>query len=326
MRAVLVRKLFFSTLILLILFSVLAIGCSGGIEQVTGTSSDALDALLVPDTDLELYVYAKQERSTSIPAEIINLSHDIKVDSLAIWGLPSEEDLVFGAGLTFASSSDASEIYSAIVSEENSWKILRDNKIYIVRGSGTSAESLKSAILNNNFKYYTDRNVLETVSMLPNGGRTKMIAITVVKPSQQVLDFAEDYIGDEDFEQITGILKLLNPDVMIGGLYSPHQINVAKAVEAFENGVGVSTLDVGVLVLVKSTLPGFVVSPVAKGLLVDHGFTEVKFSEFSVYKWLWTAPDNSKISVLARVEDNRIFAAVSGQEAYAETLITSVYK
>src|SRR4030042_1985221 len=301
MRIKFAKKLIGSILVLLMLFPVLAAGCLGEVEQIPGASTEQIAALRVPDTNLELYIYAKQERSTIIPAEIINMPHDIKVDSLAIWGLPSDEDLVFGAGLTFANASDASEIYSGIVSEENSWKILRDNKIYMVRGSGVAAESLKSAILNNAFRYYTNGNVLEAVAMLPSGGRTKMIAIAVAKPSKQVLDFAEGYIEHENFEQINGILKLINPDVVIGGLYSPHQINVAKAVEVFGKGVGVSTLDVGILVLVKSTLPGFVVSPVAKSLLVDYGFTEVKFNEFSVYKGVWVAPDNSEISVLVRI-------------------------
>jgi hypothetical protein len=326
MRIKLAKKLFVSTLAVLILFPVLVVGCFGEVGQLPGSSTDKLSAILVPDTNLELYIYAKQERSTIIPAEIINMPHDIKVDSLAIWGLPSDEDLVFGAGLTFATADDASEIYAGVVSEKDSWKILRDNKIYVVRGSGVAAESLKSAILNNDFKYYDNANVLEAITMLPREGRTKMIALAVAKPSKQVLDFAEGYIGNENFEQISDILKLLNPDVVIGGIYSPHQINVAKAVEVFQKGVGVSTLDVGILVLVKSTLPGFVVSPVAKNLLVDRGFTEEKFSEFSVYQGVWVAPDNSKISILARIENNQIFVAVSGQEAYAQTLITSIYK
>jgi hypothetical protein len=326
MKIKLTKKLFVLTLAVLMLFPVLVVGCSGEVEQLPGSSTDKLSALLVPDTNLELYIYAKQERSTIVPAEIINMPHDIKVDSLAIWGIPSDEDLVFGAELTFATPEDASEIYSGIVSEKDSWKILKDNKIYVVRGSGIAAESLKSAILNNDFKYYTDANVLEAIAMLPRGGRTKMIALAVAKPSKQVLDFAEGYIGNKYFEQISDILKLLNPDVVIGGIYSPHQINVAKAVDVFQKGVGVSTLDAGILVLIKSTLPGFVVSPVAKNLLVDRGFTEVKFSEFSVYEAVWVAPDNSKISVLARAEGNQIFVAVSGQEDYAQTLITSIYQ
>ncbi len=325
MRIKLAKKVFASALALLILLPVLVTGCLGEVEQLPGSSADKFSALLVPDTNLELYVYAKQERSTIIPAKIVNMSHDIKVDSLAIWGLPSDNGLVFGAGLTFANASDASEIYAGIVSEEISWKILRDNKVYLLRGSGVAAESLKSAILNNAFKYYTDGNVLETVAMLPQGGRTKMVAIAVAKPSKQVLDFTAQYIGNKNFDQVSKVLKLLNPDVVIGGLYSPHQINVAKAVEVFEKGSGASTLDVGMLVLIKSSLPGFVLSPIAKNLLIDYKFTEVKFSEFTVFKGFWSAPDGSKIPVIIRIEGNHIFAAISGQEAYAETLITSIY-
>lgn len=326
MRIKLVKKLLIPYSTVLVLFSILGIGCLGDVEQLPGSSADKFSALLVPDTNLELYVYAKQERPTIIPAKIINMSHDIKVDSLAVWGLPSDKGLVFGAGLTFANARDASEIYSGVVLEKNGWKTLRDNKIYVVQGSGAAAESLKSAILNNSFKYYTNGNVLEAVAMMPRGGRTKMVAIAVAKPSKQVLDFTADRIGKKNFEQVNRILKLLNPDVVIGGLYSPHQINVAKAVDVFEKGSDASALDVGMLALVKSNLPGFVIGTVAKNFLNDYGFTEARVGEFTIYKGFWSAPNGSDIPVLIRIEDNRIFVAISGQEDYAETLITTIYK
>ncbi len=312
--------------VLLLLFSVLVAGCFGDVDEFSIASPDKFAALMVPDTDLELYAYAKQGRPTIIPAKIINLPHDIKVDSLAVWGLPSDKGLAFGAGFTFSTISDASEIYNSIKLEQDGWKILRGNIIYVVRGSGSAAESLKSAILNNNFKYYTNKNVLEAVTMLPRGGRTKMVAIGVAKPSKQVLEFTASYIGKKNFEQIERILKLLNPEVVVGSLYSPHQINVAKAVEVFEKGSGASTLDVGMLVSLKSSFPAFVVSPVAKNLVKDNGFAEKKVGEFTIYRGSWPAPDGSKIPILVRIEGNYIFAAISGQEAYAETIITSIYK
>ena len=326
MKIELVKKLFIPALVLSILFPILGAGCLGDIEPFPGSTTNEFAALLVPDTNLELYLYAKQERSTIIPAKIINMSHDIKVDSLAIWGLPSDKGLVFGAGLTFANAIDASEIYSGIVFEENGWKVLRDNKIYVVQGTGAAAESLKSAILNKDFKYYTNGNVLESVAMLPRVGRTKMVAIGVAKPTEQVMDFTADQIGKKNFEQVNEIFKLLNPDVVIGGLYSPHQINMAKAVEMFEKGSNASALDVGMLVLVNSSLPGLVVEFVAKKFITDYGFTEAKVGEFTIYKGFWSAPDGSNIPVLIRIEGNHIFAAISGQEDYAETLITSIYK
>lgn len=322
----LVKRLPVLAFVLLLLFSVLGVGCFGDVDQFPIASADKFAALMVPDTNLELYAYAKQDRPTIIPAKIINLPHDIRVDSLAVWGLPSDKGLVFGAGFTFASSSDASEIYNSIKLEQDGWKILRDNKIYVVRGSGTAAESFKSAILNNDFKYYTNGNVLEAVTMLPRGGRTKMVAIGVAKPSKQVLEFTASYIGKKNFEQVDRILKLLNPEVVIGSLYSPHQINVAKAVEVFEKGSGAFVLDVGMLVSIKSGFPGFLVSPVAKNLVKDNGFVEKKVGEFTIYRGSWPAPDGSNIPVLVRIEGNYIFAAISGQEAYAETIITSIYK
>jgi len=59
--------------------------------------------------------------------------------------------------------------------------------------------------------------------------------------------------------------------MVISGLYSPHQINIAKAVEVFEKGTGAAALDVGMLVLVKSVLPGFVVEPIVKNQLLIMG-------------------------------------------------------
>ncbi len=301
-------------------------GCSVNVEQFPFSTAGSLSALLVPDTNLEFYVYANQDRPTIVPAKIINISHDVKVDSLAIWGLPSDKALVFSAGFTFTSAKDASEIYSGIAEEKDTWKILRDNNIYVVRGVGKGAETLKSAISNNNFTRYTNESVLESVAMLPRGDRTKMVAIAVAKPSKQVLDFASGYIGPKDFEQVNRIIKLLNPEVVIGGLYSPHQINVAKAVSVFEKGGNPSSLDAGMLILIKSGFPGFVTGSVVSTILRDYGFIESRLGDFTVYKGLWSAPGDNAISVLIRIENSYIFVSVSGQEEYAQTLLTSVYK
>jgi hypothetical protein len=326
MRVSAIRKPLLCSLILLSFLPVFGTGCFGDMEQIQLSSTDSFSALLVPDANLELYVYAKQSRPTTIPAKIISLSHDIKVESLAIWGLPSEKGLVFGAGLTFTNDGDASEIYPGIDFDQNAWKTLRDNKIYVVRGSGVAAESLKTSISNNSFTYYTNGDVLETVALLPRGDRTKMVALAVAKPSKQVLDFASQYIGKKNYEQTMAILRLINPDVVMGGLYSPHQINVAKAIEVFDRGSNITSLDLGMLVLVKSGLPGFLLEPAAKNLLKDYGFTEARVGDFNIYKGLWSAPRGNLIPVVVRIEGNYIFVSISAQEDYAQTLITSIYK
>jgi len=52
----------------------------------------------------------------------------------------------------------------------------------------------------------------------------------------------------------------------------------------------------------------------------------MNLGEFTLYKGSWHVDSGEAIPVLVRIEGNCIFAAVAGQEAYAETLITSVNK
>ena len=75
-------KQFSIFIFILLICSLLTTGCLGDAEQLPFSSGDTYAALLVPDTNLELYIYAKQDRPTIVPAEIVSLSHDIKVDSL----------------------------------------------------------------------------------------------------------------------------------------------------------------------------------------------------------------------------------------------------
>lgn len=320
------KPIFIFLAMILILFSVMSISCFGEVKQYSALSGDKLSALLVPDTNLELYVYAKQERPTIIPAEVADLPRDVAVNALAIWGLPSDQGMVFGAGLTFASNDDASRIFSELKLENNIWKILKDNRIYVVNGSSTAAESLKSAISNNNFKYYTNGAILDSVSILPRGGSTKLVAIAVAKPSKQVLEFAKSYLTAENYVQMERVMKSLSVEAIIGGFYSPHQINIARVIELFRNKGSISTLEAGTLTIIKSGLPGFVMEPIVKSMLIDYGFKETVRNDFVIYEKVMSFEGENEIPVLLRVEGNYLFIAASGDGSYAQLLLTSVYK
>lgn len=323
----LARKVLIPFLALVTLFWGIGLGCQSEGEQLSSApSSNQLSSMMVPDTNLDLYVYAKQKNRTTIPAKMVGMPHDVKVESLAIWGVPAGEGLVIGMELTFASDSVASDVYSRIDLEDNSWSMIRDSSIYVVRGSGAVAESLKQVISDNAFKYYNDRKVLEGVALLPRGGKTKLVAIAVARPTDELISFVAEDISVKYLDSISRILKLVKLDVVISGLYSPHQINIAKAAKLLETGSGISALDLGALVLIKSGLPGFVVEPVVENILVEQGFSKTSLDEYTIYKGLQDTPAGDAVPVLIRLEDNYIFASISGQQAYAETLITSIYK
>ena len=112
-----------------------------------------LASTLVPNTDLDVYVYVQQEHPTIVPKDMINAPFDLEVESMALWGIPADDDFTFGGGLTLSSAADASKIHAQITPREEIWTALIDRTIYFVHGSGTAAQTLKTAISNKNFKH-----------------------------------------------------------------------------------------------------------------------------------------------------------------------------
>jgi len=255
-----ITKLFITLLILLIAAPIISVGCKEEEErELPPPSPSELSSTLVPNTHLDLYIYGKQDNPTMIPARLVDTSHDVGVESLAVWGVPEDDDFAIGMSATLTNASDASKLYAEITLEADGWKKLSDNTVYLVRGSGTVARALKTAISNNDFKTYDDSDSLKAVATLPNGGATKLAAIALIKPRKTL-----------------------------------------------------------------SGLPGLIVEPAVKKLLTEQEFIEINLGGLTLYKGSWNSDDRESIPVLVRIEGNHIFAAVSGQESYAETLITSI--
>ncbi len=303
---------------------IVGIGCQEELEQPQAPSPSALSSTVVPNIPLDVYLYAKQSNHTTIPADIINVPQDVNIESLAVWGVPAEDDFAFGIALTLTNDSEASTVYDEIESEGYGWKKLSGKTIYLVHGSGLAAESLKTAISNNDFKYYDDDEFLNAAALLPDGGTIKLAAVALAKPGKALIDFITRASNTQRTDQINLMLKLTNLKVAASGLYSPRQINVAEIAEVINKGGSICDLDLGLLVLVKSSLPGSIVEPVVRNFLTEKGFTETKLGELTLYKGSPDIDGGEAVPVLVRIEGNHIFAAVSGQESYAEKLITGI--
>ena len=83
-------------------------------------------------------------------------------------------------------------------------------------------------------------------------------------------------------------------------------------------------LDVGILASAKSAWPSIVVNPIVGAALETAGYDKVKLGELTIYKGYLDVGNGKTVPVLFRVKDNRLFAAVSGKESYAEALITNL--
>jgi len=317
-------KLLIVVFCLLIAIPIVGIGCQDEVTQPTAQSPSSLASTLVPNMSLDVYLFANQSSPTTIPANMIDASQDVNIESLAIWGAPAEDDFAFGIALTLTSDIQASKVYDEIILEEYGWKKLSGNTIYLVQGSGLAAESLKTTISNNDFKYYDDSESLKAVALLPTGDATKLAAVAFAKPSEALVDFIIKATKTQRSNLINTILKLANLKVVAGGLYSPYQIDVAEIAKVIDRSSSVSDLDLGLLVLAKSGLPGSMVKFAAERYLAQSELMETKLGELTLYKGSWNVGGDDAVYVLVRIEGNHIFAAISGQESYAETLITTI--
>ncbi|MFC2002954.1 hypothetical protein ACFLV4_03295 [Chloroflexota bacterium] len=318
-------KLLVIILVLVIAIPIIPVGCQEQEElPVTSPATKALSSTLVPNMELDVYIYIKQDNPTTLPAAIINAPLDVDVESLAIWGVHAEGDLTFGAGLTLTSNSDAAKVYTQIPSSEVIWTALSGNTIYAVQGSGTAAELLKAVISNHDFKYYDDSEALKALAKLPTGSTTKLAGLVVAKPSKELISYITKDSDTESLRMVNMILNMAGLEVIAGGLYSPRQIDVAEIADAMKSNGSILNLDLGILILAKSGLPGFVMEPIVKKVLTESEFTERILGEFTLYQLSLATDGGQAVPVLVRIEGNHVFAAISGQESYTETLITGV--
>ncbi len=317
-------KLLILVLGLLIVTPIVSLGCQEEVRHPPASSPSALSSTLVPNMPLDAYLYARQSSPTTIPANLIDATQNINIDSLAVWGVSAEDDFTVGIAVALTSDSEASAVYDEITLGKYGWKKLSGNTIYLVQGSGLAAESLKTVISNNDFKYYDDSESLQAVALLPSEGTTKLAAVALAKPSKALINLITKAADTQGTDLINIILRLINLKVVAGGLYSPYQIDVAEIAEVIDSGGNIYDFDLGLLVLVKSGLPGFIVKFATEKFLAQYQFTEAKLGELALYKGSWDTNNGETVHVLVRIEGNRIIAAVSGQESYVKTLITSV--
>jgi hypothetical protein len=302
------------------------LGCADMEQFKDVMPSSEFSVVEVPNVELDMYAYAKQKVLTTVPADVANLPHDIAVESLAVWGVNDGETMAIGIGMTFDTEQTARDIYPKIKSSDDVWKFLRSNNLYVVKGNGVGSAALQNAIKNNDFKNYDDKQLLEAANLLPQTVRAKLIGIAMAKPSKQMINFAGENIDIGNLAQIKEMLNLANLELIIGGLYSPNGINIAKAMQIARGNGNLADLNVGVVLAVKSSHPAFLVEPTMKKILLQQGLVETKLGELTLYKGYLSNPQFEPVPVFARIEHKYLFVSISGQEAYAEALITSIYK
>jgi len=282
-----------------------------------------LSSTLVPDTDFDVYVYLKQEEPTVVSSSIVGTPADVSVIALALWGVAGEDAFTFGGALTFTGPDDAGAIHDQVTGHDEIWKLLSGRTIYFVHGSGQTLVAMKSAISENDFKVYDDEAGLVEMALLPDGGTTRLAGIAIARPSSTLVRLIARKAAPEASGLLDVLLKTANLQVITAGLYSAEQIDTKEITDEADLA-GILEMEVGILASVKSAWPGVVVSPIVGKALESAGYEKAALGELTVYQGNLELDSGERVPVVMRVEGNRLFAAVSRTEAYAEMLISSV--
>jgi len=285
--------------------------------------ADELAATKVPDVNLDVYLYIDQGNPIIVPKNLIDSPIDIPVDSLAIWGVINDNMYSVGGALTFTNASDSSYIYAQLPQENGLWEKLSSNIIYFVQGTGGPAESLISAISSNNFKQYDDNQALAEVSLMPNKDTAIPFGIGIIKPTQAALNLLKPYIDTNSADTIDSIFNWAKPQVIVIGLYSSQRIDVADIVQRIDTNT-LGNADLGGIVSMNSSFPGLIFSPLASKFMENSGYTKAILGDLTVYKVFLDGGNGKTIPVFINVSGNHVFATISGQELYADTLMTSI--
>lgn len=311
---------------LALILAILPAACTGP-GQPTPTPTvpavAALSATMVPNVDLDLYVYVNQGTPTKVPKNLLGTANDINVDSLAVWGIVKDDQYSLSGALTFTAASDASTIASRLPQMPGIWTKLSDRVIYFVQGNGTQADTVKSAISNNNFKLFNDTAALAEVSNMPTGGTTKPAAVAIIKPNQTMVNLIKNNTSTNNASTVQTVFDGARPQVIVLGLYSSGTIDIADIMQKAANNT-LWDANLGILGSVNSIFPGLVFSPIATKLLENQNFPTEDVGGLTVYKIAIDAGKGKTIQILVNVDGNHIFAAVSGNEVYSQALLTGI--
>jgi hypothetical protein len=318
-----IYSLILSLVLLVLLMPVVGEGCTN--EAVPATVAVALNTTMVPDVNLDVYLYIRQPSPTTVPQNLINAPANIKVDSLAIWGLVNDSTYAVGGALTFTSASDASSVYDELPQQADIWTELSGRTIYVVQGSSGPAQALKTAIANNNFKTYDDAKALGEIARMPSGNATQPAAIGVIKPSQAAVNLLKQYVDAGTAATVNSIFTWTKPQVIVLGLYAPQQIDIADIARRVDNNT-IWDVNLGVVASVSSVFPGFIASPIATHVMDGQGFAKETISGVTLYKIPFDAGNGRTISAMANIDGNHFFLAASLNQAYAQTLMLGIQR
>jgi len=282
-----------------------------------------LSTTLVPNTDLDVYFYARQENPTIVLNEFVGTTNDFTVESLGLWGIISGDTYTVGGGLTLPGEDEADEVYRQIPDQTEIWALRSGRVIYFVHGHGEAAETLQEVVNNSDFKYYDNQDALDDIAVFPDGEELRLVAVAVAKPDDTLAQLTARYVTSEVSDLIETMIDKADLRLATAGLYSSEEINIAELARNAELS-NILKRDTGILASVTSGWPGMLVEPIVGTVLENFGYTKTALGDVTVYEGFLEIDNGKSIPIIFRIVDNHLYIAASGQESYAKNIISAL--
>lgn len=296
-------------------------GCDTAVPPAPTSGTLAIATTLVPDMPLDVYAFIRQPQPTQLPDDLLDLPTSLSAVSLAMWGVVVDNSFTWGGALTLASADQAAQAVADVPSDAGVWTKQDGAVVYFVdEVNTTAAAAMKSAISNGQLVNYSFQPGIDALSFYPDGGTKLALGAAVAVPGKALIKLITAGATEETTALVTTLTKSSGLQVLSAGLYAAAPVDIRTIAQHPTLG-SILSLNAGVLVSVKSTWPGVIISMLAGNAISGAGYEKVKLGDLEVYRGTLDAGGGVQVPVVIRVIGNRIFAAISGQQSYAEALI-----
>lgn len=322
-RSAHIRKTAWLALVGLLLITVILplAGCDTAVPPAPTSGTLAIASTLVPDMHLDVYAFIRQPQPTQLPDDLLDLPTSFSVVSLAMWAVAADNTFTWGGALTMVSTAQAAQAVADVPADAGVWTKQAGAVVYFVdEVSTTAAAAMKSAISNGQLVPYSFQPGIDALSFYPDGGTEIALGSAVAVPGGALIKLITAGATEETRALVTTLTKSSGLQVLSAGLYAAAPVDI-RTIAQHPTLDSILSLDAGVLVSVKSSWPGIIISMLAGNAISGAGYEKVKLGNIEVYRGTLDAGGGVRVPVVIRIIGNRIFAAISGQQSYAEALI-----
>jgi hypothetical protein len=304
-------------LLIIVLLATLVTGCKRAPKEAPAPDIMQVSEHMVPDVPLDVYVYLEQDQPTVVPAGTLDISRDAEVVSLSIWGVPYEDtDFSIGGALNFTTEDQAASAHADMRVGTDTWLKLSGSTVYVVKGNGAAAATLRTALENNKFKRYDDSDGLAAARQLPGGGADEMVAVALLRPSTALIRYVSADTDSEAVDTATGILALIKLKTIAAAGYATRHIDGAQITAIASNG-GTDSPDLSIVAIVNASLPGIIVGPLVDNFLPEQGFKVEPVDEIKVYLKQQTLDNGGVMYLAVSVDGSKLVLASAADRGKA---------